>query len=131
MGMNYYMGKRLEGSALRHTFKGMDGGVWYFTNAKDNRFFGCVIGRQYDLGEDNQIPRNWVDANTGVVHPDAAEWQARARTDLEYYKTKSKEVAPEIKEAIEALRSACRGMSSNDRSKFLAYLISQFMAWRL
>lgn len=124
----FYIGKRMVGKMPRHSMT--DGqGSWHYPKAKDASFYGAVIGREYRM-EEGKLPRPWHTAETGVVSDLADSWQAQHRDTLELKKASTKEIAPEVSQAVEVLVEACRGMTGPQRTRFLSYLIERFTSWR-
>lgn len=133
MARAYYMGKRMVGRTPRHTMCN-DTHIWRYPKAKDLYFFGAKIGHEYEAGPDSdfELPpcASWTAHETGRVHRDALEWQAEHRIALETRKAASADPAPELQEHVDALRKAVSRLSSAERTKFLAYLITTFTSWR-
>ena len=127
MKKGFYCGKRMVGTVPRH-FMQNESGSWHYPKAKDISFYGAIIGREYNMPETG-LPRPWHSAETGVVSPDADKWQADHRDALEVKKASTVEPSPEVMKHVEALRVACRGMTSAQRTRFLVYLIERFTSW--
>lgn len=122
----WYIGRRIEGSKLFHSFADADDteAQFFYPKARATAFKGAIIGRQYELG--GGIPSLWRSADTGAEpHPKAAAWQAQDVADAEHHRQKSIKPNPELLAAVDVIAKARASTSFASRVAFDAWLLSK------
>lgn len=125
----FYLGKRMAKGSLRHavtTNPNRPDEFTYYPKAKDNAFWGAVVGREYQMPEEG-FPAPWSEAETGKTASNALVLQALVRSDLEMHKAKNAEKDPEFAKIVRQIRELTERMSTARRAALVSFIIREIM----
>lgn len=121
-----YIGRRLQGGKLKHSFRQEDGSIVFYPKAPASTFAGARIGRTYNVGP--RFPSIWASVEVDRL-PDAecVRWQAADRAAYETKAERAGSSLPELDAAITALREARAVLPHGQRRGFDVWLLKKIV----
>lgn len=127
-----YIGQRLtsKGNKLVHAFvepsQPLDASAFtYWPKAKAAAFYGAVIGKIYDFGDEDRLPHLWSEAECDQVEPEKRlQLQAESKAEALKKRETNKEPDPELQALIKRLADARRKVPYNQRLNFDVWVLN-------
>lgn len=122
-----YVGRRItKGKTVRHCFVELDepDTLRWLNKVKASKFQGCVIGREYKIGD--YLPDIWSAVETGreAGAETRVAWQARDRATEMQQRQNSVKTSPELDSIVDQLKNYRLKLSPVQRVGFDAWLLN-------
>lgn len=120
-----YIGRRISGNKLVHSFKG-EGQTVHFPKAKASNFIGARIGHIYDVGEKLSTRVIWKDIEVGQVSDDKkVDLQVAEAADLALWSQRKVKPREELEDIILQLRNARDRLTPQARGGFDSWVLQK------